>query len=105
MTDEPSLIVSEQGANALLARGAWTVANGALYFSNDSDRRLYRLDLASGEARPITPEGAYRWADGIVDGGLRRRGSGHGYQSEQCTPSQHPGIIVAVTRQPYRTAG
>jgi len=27
LTDEPSLITSEQGSNALLARGAWTVAN------------------------------------------------------------------------------
>jgi dipeptidyl aminopeptidase/acylaminoacyl peptidase len=41
--------------------GSWTVANGVLYFSNFADGRLYR-DLA-----PITPEGAYRYADLIID--------------------------------------
>ena len=47
--------------------GAWTVAGGAVYFSNDSDRRLYRLDPAGAIARPITPEGPWRYADGIID--------------------------------------
>jgi dipeptidyl aminopeptidase/acylaminoacyl peptidase len=41
--------------------GAWTVSNGILYFSNDADRRLYRNDA------PVTPEGPYRYADGIID--------------------------------------
>ena len=41
--------------------GAWTVADGVLYFSNFGDGRVYR-DLA-----PLTPEGAYRYADLIVD--------------------------------------
>src|SRR5579872_2681350 len=43
--------------------GAWTVAGGALYFSNDSDQRLYRLDPGS-EPSPITTEAAFRYADG-----------------------------------------
>ena len=47
--------------------GAWTVSEGALYFSNDADRRLYRLDRGSSTPRPITPEGAWRYADGIID--------------------------------------
>jgi dipeptidyl aminopeptidase/acylaminoacyl peptidase len=51
--------------------GAWTVANGALYFSNDSDRRLYRLDAGASEPVPLTPEGAWRYGDGIVDGNGR----------------------------------
>ena len=46
--------------------GAWTVANGALYFSHDADRRLYRLDR-DGAPAPLTPEGPWRFADGIVD--------------------------------------
>ncbi len=47
--------------------GAWTVSEGAIYFSNDSDRRLYRLDRGAAAPRPITPEGPWRYADGIID--------------------------------------
>src|SRR6476646_5622424 len=42
--------------------GAWTVANGVLYFSNDADRRLYRLE-PGGAPAPLTPEGAWRYGD------------------------------------------
>src|SRR4051794_37148331 len=51
--------------------GAGAGANGALYFSNDSDRRLYRLDAGASEPVPLTPEGAWRYGDGIVDGNGR----------------------------------
>jgi hypothetical protein len=47
--------------------GAWTVANGALYFSNDADRRLYLLDDGASEPMPLTPEGSWRYGDGVVD--------------------------------------
>jgi dipeptidyl aminopeptidase/acylaminoacyl peptidase len=47
--------------------GAWTVAGGALYFSHDADRRLYRLDPGAAEASPITAPGPWRYADGIID--------------------------------------
>jgi dipeptidyl aminopeptidase/acylaminoacyl peptidase len=47
--------------------GAWTVADGALYFSNYADRRLYRLARGSAQPAALTPEGAWRYADGIVD--------------------------------------
>jgi dipeptidyl aminopeptidase/acylaminoacyl peptidase len=47
--------------------GAWTVSNGVLYFSNDADRRLYRLERGASEPVAITPEGPWRYADGIVD--------------------------------------
>jgi dipeptidyl aminopeptidase/acylaminoacyl peptidase len=40
--------------------GAWTVADGVLYFSNFADGRLYR-DLA-----PFTEEGPFRYADLLV---------------------------------------
>lgn len=43
--------------------GAWTGAGDALVFSNFADNRLYRLDAVGAEARPITPEGAFRYAD------------------------------------------
>jgi dipeptidyl aminopeptidase/acylaminoacyl peptidase len=46
--------------------GAFTVQDGVIYFSNFSDQRLYRQD--PGEApRPITPEGEWRYADGLID--------------------------------------
>jgi dipeptidyl aminopeptidase/acylaminoacyl peptidase len=50
--------------------GAYAVADGVVYFSHWDDQRLYRQDPGD-EPRPITPEGALRYADGVVD---RRRG-------------------------------
>src|SRR5689334_10809689 len=47
--------------------GAWTVANGVLYFSHDADRRLYRLDPGAGAPVALTPEGAWRYGDGVID--------------------------------------
>lgn len=46
--------------------GAYTVANGEIYFSNFEDQRIYRQ---SGDAtpQPITSPGEMRYADFIVD--------------------------------------
>jgi dipeptidyl aminopeptidase/acylaminoacyl peptidase len=41
-------------------------ADGAIVFSNHADRRLYRW-TAGEEPRAITPEGAWRYADGVFD--------------------------------------
>jgi dipeptidyl aminopeptidase/acylaminoacyl peptidase len=41
--------------------GAWTVANGVLYFSNFADGRLYR------NLQPFTEEGPYRYTDLTID--------------------------------------
>ncbi|HEV3331756.1 MAG TPA: prolyl oligopeptidase family serine peptidase [Bryobacteraceae bacterium] len=46
--------------------GAWTVAEGVLFFSHDADRRLYKLN-SGGSPVPLTPEGAWRYADGLID--------------------------------------
>ena len=46
--------------------GAYTVRDGVLIFSNFYDTRLYRVD-GDGPPRPITPEGALRYADAIFD--------------------------------------
>jgi dipeptidyl aminopeptidase/acylaminoacyl peptidase len=46
--------------------GAFTVSEGTVYFSNWQDQRLYRQDPGA-EPRPITPEGAWRYADGVLD--------------------------------------
>ena len=49
---------------------AYLVNNGVVYFSNFSDRRLYRQDPGS-EPRAITPDAPLRYADGVFD---ERRG-------------------------------
>ena len=49
--------------------GAFFVDRGIAFFSNDADRRVYRVEPGK-KPRPITPEGEARWADGSVD---RRR--------------------------------
>lgn len=43
--------------------GAYWLSGDTVFFANDSDSRIYRLD-AGAEPQPITPEGASRWADG-----------------------------------------
>jgi len=52
--------------------GAYLVHNGTVVFSNFADQRLYRLDRDAVDAGPltpvpITPEGRWHYADGIVD--------------------------------------
>lgn len=42
--------------------GAWRAHHGTLYFTNGEDQRLWCLD-ERGEPRPLTPEGASRYAD------------------------------------------
>lgn len=46
--------------------GAYSVADGTVYFSNFADQQLYRKDPES-EPYPITPRNAMRYADGVVD--------------------------------------
>lgn len=46
--------------------GAFLVHQGAVYFSNFADQRLYRK-LPGGEPVAITPEQPWRYADGVVD--------------------------------------
>ncbi len=52
--------------------GSYTVAGGTVVFSNRADGRLYRLDPGVADPHPITPEGAYRYADFRFDPGRRR---------------------------------
>jgi len=46
--------------------GAFTVSKGVIYFSNFTDRRLYRL-VPGSEPQPITTNEDMRYADGVVD--------------------------------------
>ena len=50
--------------------GSFVVDNNAVYFSNFSDQRIYRLKLGL-EPQPVTPEVNMRYADGVMD---QRRG-------------------------------
>jgi len=45
---------------------AFTVSGGTLYFSEFADQRLYRQSTVEAP-RPLTPEAAFRYADGVVD--------------------------------------
>ena len=46
--------------------GAYTVADGTIYFSNFADQRVYKQHLGSNPM-PITPAGSYRYADYVFD--------------------------------------
>ncbi len=52
--------------------GSYTVAGGTIVFSNLDDGRLYRLDPGDDIPQPITPEGAFRYADMRFDRTRRR---------------------------------
>ncbi len=46
--------------------GALAVYNAVVYFSNFEDQRIYR-QTDGATPHPVTPKGAYRYADGIMD--------------------------------------
>ncbi len=46
--------------------GSYLVHGGVIYFSNFADQRLYRQRVGE-EPTPITPEKAWRYADGVID--------------------------------------
>src|SRR5687768_17454465 len=52
--------------------GSYTVAGGIVAFSDRSSGRLYRLDPGGDAPQPMTPEGAYRYADLRFDPARRR---------------------------------
>ena len=51
--------------------GAFLVHQGAVYFSNYADQRMYRQDQG-GKPWPITPEAGMRYADGCFDAARNR---------------------------------
>ncbi|HEV2826197.1 MAG TPA: prolyl oligopeptidase family serine peptidase [Pyrinomonadaceae bacterium] len=46
--------------------GDYTVRDGAVYFSNFSDQRVYAA-IGANLPKPITPIGDYRYADAVID--------------------------------------
>ena len=77
--------------------GAWTVAEGILYFSNFADGRLYRQTDATAEPQPLTAApsrpGDWRFADGIID---RRRNLWIGVREDHTVEGEPVNAIVAV---------
>jgi dipeptidyl aminopeptidase/acylaminoacyl peptidase len=80
--------------------GAWLVADGTLYFSNDAaqeeglkpDRRLYRKDR-DGVPRALTPLDDARYADGTID---RRRGRWIGVREDHAHTPYPVNTLVGV---------
>ena len=52
--------------------GAYVVAGGVIYFSNFSDQRIYAIDGVRDPPYAVTPEGAWCYADMVVDERRRR---------------------------------
>ncbi|MFO1058306.1 MAG: S9 family peptidase [Dongiaceae bacterium] len=74
--------------------GAATVAGGTVIFANFADQRLYRIGPGDAAPRPVTPEGAMRYADGVVD---RRRGLWIGVREDHSDAAREPAnSIVAI---------
>ena len=46
--------------------GAFTAADGVLFFCHDADQRIWRL-APDGRAQPLTPQGPFRYADLAYD--------------------------------------
>ena len=51
--------------------GAFAAADGVVFFSNFADQRLYRL-TAGRSPVAVTPDGAWRYANGVIDGARNR---------------------------------
>jgi dipeptidyl aminopeptidase/acylaminoacyl peptidase len=51
--------------------GSYVVDDDAIYFSNFSDQRIYKLD-GGGQTQPVTPKVNMRYADGVIDHRLGR---------------------------------
>jgi dipeptidyl aminopeptidase/acylaminoacyl peptidase len=75
--------------------GAYTVDGDTVYFCNDADQRVYRLDPGAAEPRPITPEAhvpfGLRYAD------LEIVGSWLICVREKVTEPEHVNELVAIS--------
>jgi dipeptidyl aminopeptidase/acylaminoacyl peptidase len=78
--------------------GSCTVHDGAVYFSNFADGRLYGQMPGVSEPRPLTPEPPgrdrqWRYADGVID---RRRSRWIGVREDHTVDGEPVNAIVAV---------
>jgi dipeptidyl aminopeptidase/acylaminoacyl peptidase len=74
--------------------GSWTVHDGLIYFSNFSDQRLYRMDRYGHAPIAMTPEGPWRYADGLVDS---RRHAWIGIREDHSGDAEPVNAIVRVS--------
>ena len=87
---------------------SWTIADGAVYFSNFADGRLYCQIDTSSNPIPLTPASAlpdrqWRFADGVID---RSRRSWIGVREDHTVDGEPVNTIVAVDlHQPGREPG
>ncbi len=81
--------------------GAWTIDDGVLYFSDDADQRLYSL-IPDGSPRPLTPERAWRYADGLID---RGRGLWIGVREDHTAAGEPVSAIVAIPLEGTPSSG
>jgi dipeptidyl aminopeptidase/acylaminoacyl peptidase len=78
--------------------GSWTVADGAVYFSNFADGRLYRQAKGASAPQPLTPPPLargrdWRFADGVID---HRRNRWIGVREDHTVVGEPVNSVVAV---------
>ncbi|MEO8570432.1 MAG: prolyl oligopeptidase family serine peptidase [Chloroflexota bacterium] len=73
--------------------GSYVVTGGVVVFSNFDDGRLYRLDPGAETPVPITPEGAWRYADIRPDQARRRF---YAVREDHTLPGEPVNTIVTV---------
>lgn len=67
--------------------GSYLVHKGIVYFSNFADQRIYQQTAPGEIPQPLTPEGKYRYANGIID---------HANHRLICIREDHSGAGEAV---------
>ncbi len=76
--------------------GDYLVDRGVVYFSNFADQRVYRA-RSGGAPEPLTPEGAMRFADGVID---RDRGRLVCIHEDHTNPEHEPvNTVVALSTE------
>ena len=77
--------------------GAWTVKDGAVYFSNFADGRLYRQVHRTAQPEALTPAPprpqAWRYADGEID---QHRNRWIGVREDHTNPGEPVNTLIAI---------
>ena len=82
--------------------GAFCVSDGDIFFCNDADQRIYRVQIGETPV-PLTPEGAYRYADLVVD---REHDRLICVREDHTADSEPENTLVAVRiRRQHRSSG
>ena len=81
---------------------SYVVADGDVIFSNFADQRLYRI-RGAGAAAPLTPEGRWFYADGVID---RRRNRVICVREDHSDPAREPvNTLVSIALDAGENAG